>query len=95
MKRQICALLWCLVFLWSSASALSNMEATAVQSILDHYPSLLKISPWDQHDIDYQDYGGSWTKEMSEVCENGDGWDIYGIYCESGKVTGIRLYVAF
>jgi Leucine-rich repeat (LRR) protein len=71
------------------------MEATAVQSILDHYPSLLKISPWDQHDIDYQDYGGSWTKEMSEVCENGDGWDIYGIYCESGKVTGIRFTNAF
>ena len=93
MKGLPLLLLVCSISLWSGVSALGSAEADALTQILTAHPSLSEVDPADQYEADGVNYGGSWTVSMANVCENGDGWDIHGIYCVNGRVNTIRMYV--
>ena len=95
MPRLAFGILLGLVVLLGVADCLDPTEVTALDSILLAFPSLAQVNPFDQYDDQDNDWGGSWTKPTSEICDDSDGWDVHGIYCSGNHVTGIRLYVPF
>ena len=95
MKWIILAIMLGLLALSHSARAVSSEEMLALEQILAWYPALSNVNPYDQYaylNQEDRDWGGSWTKPMSEVCSGGNGWDIHGVECRNGHIVSIRLY---
>jgi hypothetical protein len=95
MPRLAFGILLGLVVLLGVADCLDPTEVTALDSILLAFPSLAQVNPFDQYDDQDNDWGGSWTKPTSEICDDSDGWDVHGIYCSGNHVTGIRFTASF
>jgi hypothetical protein len=95
MKGILIGLLVSLCLLMNLANGLTPEETISLTSILSSFPSLAQIDPFDQYDEFGNDWGGSWTKPVTQICASGDGWDIQGIHCEDSHVTKIRFSNSF
>lgn len=76
-----------------TSAALDASEALALAEIFAAFPALSIVQ---QDNSLYADMNGpskSWPSDLSTVCSGGDGYQIHGIFCFSGHVTGIYLYV--
>ena len=79
----------------SLSQALNPAELATLTSLHALFPALGSINAVDEIGADSTSYGGSWnTKPLADVCSNGVGWDIHGVFCGSGgHIEGLRLYV--
>ena len=90
---QICmALVLVLLIAVQTVSALSNSERIALQQILSNFQDLTSVAAWETTDQYGNYYGRSWNTSFDDLCLV-DGYDFYGIFCQSGQVVGLRVYV--
>jgi hypothetical protein len=75
--------------------ALSVSEKTALEEILQEYPSLAFVTPEQRDEVIGIDVGLRWTTNFDNLCTLGvSGYEIYGVHCSSaGHVDGLLLYV--
>lgn len=76
-----------------SHGALSSGEKEVLSTLLSVFPNLGFI-PASQFVIDSNiDYGSSWTSNFDALCLGSDGYEYYGLYCGSGRISGLVMYV--
>ena len=89
-----------LILVSSNTILQANAQATvqeqaAMSDLLRAYPDLASVPSWETLTEDDEYYGRSWTSDFSNLCSSGDGYDLYGVYCNKGYVVGLRVYVEF
>lgn len=77
----------------SCGVAVSPSEIAALNEIYSAYPDLTSVASWEQLTDDGVNYGRSWTEEFATICDT-DGYTMFGVYCQSGSVIGLRMFVA-
>ena len=89
-----CTLCLCiLLHATTSRAVLTQGEKDALVGILGAFPNLASIPTSEISRDSGNDYGHSWTNNYDDLCNNGDGYEYYGLYCEGGDISGIVLYV--
>lgn len=73
--------------------ALTQGEIDALSGLIGAFPNLGSIPTSEITRDDGNDYGRSWTNLFTDYCLNGDGYEHYGLYCESGHISGVVLCV--
>lgn len=86
----------CLLF--GGALAISSPEAAALRQILVAFPNLSNLTLPQRIETTpsttFVSRGRSWPSDMSTVCQNGEGYDLVGIYCSAtGHVVAVNVYV--
>lgn len=72
--------------------AITNQENNALSQILIAFPDLSAVAYWRRFSNGI-DYGSSWTNNFDSLCQQGDGYEYYGVYCFDGHVGGLFMYV--
>lgn len=86
-----------LVLLSLASTVLSlptELEKRALGQILESFPDLTSVPLWEQNPAVNEFYGRSWRNDFQTLCNSGDGYDYYGVYCENGHIAGLRVFVA-
>lgn len=87
---------WWLVLaclLMTADAQLTAPEQAALGQLFDSYPDLVSIPAWEQLTDEGTYYGRSWTNNFQTICTSGDGYDLYGVFCQNGHIAGLRMYV--
>lgn len=72
----------------------TTQEKAAIEQIFRNYPDLASIPSWESSPNTNTYYGRSWSNDSSTLCQAGDGYDFYGVYCKDGHIFGLRVYVS-
>lgn len=73
-------------------AALLDSEKDALRELLFAFPALANIPIAVRTAFTDLSPGGSWPSDFTNVCTNGDGYELFGIRCASGHIDKIRWY---
>lgn len=96
LHRLFALILLCLL-VFGGARGLLQSEQRALEEISVAFPALASLSFRSTIQSGpsgvYYSQGVPWPSDLSKTCQNGDGFDIFGIYCQGGSVTALFVYV--
>lgn len=72
-----------------SSTAILPLEAVALANLLAAFPALSNVQRDPNVALMMNGTAKSWPSNFDTLCDNGDGYEIFGVRCAGGSIDAI------